>query len=194
MIDLDSYSKDILREAGNIFSQRTVNPIQQILNMKVEVQQPVISLENMEFISDNIGPADKVSASVYIKIKSTGKGAFLLFVNPDDLKIIFQNVDQNLHQDALKEISNILAGTCLGALAKFTDMEFLQSIPELATDMNRAIINQIVSEIGTTDAELLSFYISLNIGDNATPIYVMIIFDSTTSEEIILSIKKDLQA
>ena len=191
METLDSFSKDLLRETANIMAQKTVRPIENILREKTIVTKPEVMMQKMEFVADSLGQADEIKDSVFIRILGDGKGAVVLLMKPEDSAKLLTEVDKDMRMDALREIANIIAGACLGGIARLLSLKLMQSVPTAATDMSRAILNEIVSEVGMTNADLLCAQVSLSIGAGKIPLSMVFIFDNDTTN-LIISKSKDL--
>ena len=191
METLDSFSKDLLRETANIMAQKTARPIENILRQKTIVTKPEIMMQKMEFVADSLGQADEIKDSVFIRILGDGQGAVVLLMKPEDSAKLLVEVDKDMRMDALREIANIISGACLGGIARLLSLKLMQSVPTAATDMSRAILNEIVSEVGMTNADLLCAQVSLSIGAGKIPLSMVFIFDNDTTN-LIISKSKDL--
>ena len=53
-----------------------------------------------------------------------------------------------LEMSAMMELGNILSATYLNALAMFTQLAFIPSVPALAVDMAGAVLNGILAQFG----------------------------------------------
>ena len=191
METLDAFSKDLLRETANIMAQKTAHPIETILRQKTVISKPEIMMQKMEFVADSLGQADEVRDSVFIRILGDGKGAAVLLIKPEDSQKLLLDVDKAMRMDALREIANIVAGACLGGIARLLSLKLMQSVPVATSDMSRAIVNEIVSEVGLTNADLLCALINVAIGPENIPLSMVFIFDTDTTN-LIISKSKDM--
>jgi chemotaxis protein CheC len=147
----------------------------------------------MERISDTMGSPEQPKTVVFVRIDGDANGAVLLLVNPNDINTLLSNVDGKLRISALEEITNIISGASLGGLSRLLNMKFHQSITLNTTDMLRAVVNEIITDIGITNSEILCFAINLKVGVNPISISLYLLFDEKTSSLILTSGKNQME-
>ncbi|MBR4904250.1 MAG: chemotaxis protein CheC [Selenomonadaceae bacterium] len=156
--DLTPSQLDAMREIGNIGAGNSATALSQIVNKKIDMNVPQVSLIPIEDVPDLVGGPDALVVAVFLRVYGKAPGN-ILFVMPK--KNAFYLVDglmgkplgttQELDEmgvSALKEAGNILAGSYLNAFFHFTKISMLPSIPALAIDMAGAILNVVLVQLG----------------------------------------------
>ena len=156
--DLSPVQLDALREIGNIGAGNSATALSQVLNKKIDMSVPRVSLIPIEDVPDLVGGPDAVIVAVFLRVygKAPGNILFLMPKNNallmvDDLMGRPHGTTQNLDDfdaSALKEVGNILTGSYLNAFFHFTNIAMLPSIPAIAVDMAGAILNIVLVQLG----------------------------------------------
>jgi chemotaxis protein CheC len=191
---LDSFEHDLLLEVASVAAGKSIKPINSVTAQAVSITSVNLALESMERIADTMGNPQELKTVVLVRITGETNGAIVLMLNPDDINNLLPTIDNNLRSSALEEIANIISGASLGGLSRLLNMGFTQSTPQKTTDMLRAVINEIVTEIGNNDSQILCFVINLKVGVKPTPISLYLLFDQKTSLAILDSGRKQVEA
>lgn len=149
---------DALREIGNIGAGNAATALSQVLNRKIDMNVPRVSLVPIEDVPDLVGGPEAVIVAVFLRVYGKAPGN-ILFLMPkhnaqlmvDDLMGRPRGTTQNFDDmdvSALKEIGNILTGSYLNAFFHFTNIALLPSIPALAVDFAGAILNIVLLQLG----------------------------------------------
>ncbi|MFZ5943685.1 MAG: chemotaxis protein CheC [Bacillota bacterium] len=160
-MDFESLSmlqKDALKEIGNIGAGNAATALSTMLNKKINMSVPNIFILPFAQVVELMGGADTLVAGGYLQVD--GKAPMsILFVIPEESLKLFLNilvgksatgslVLDEMDVSALKEITNILAGSYLTSLGTFTNIEFNASVPALAYDMAGAILGNVLQLYG----------------------------------------------
>ena len=156
--DLSPVQLDALREIGNIGAGNSATALSQVLNKKIDMNVPRVSLVPIEDVPDMVGGPDALIVAVFLRVYGKAPGN-ILFLMPkenamlmvDDLMGRPHGTTQSLDEmdaSALKEVGNILTGSYLNAFFHFTNIAMLPSIPSLAVDMAGAILNVVLVQLG----------------------------------------------
>ena len=156
--DLSPTQLDAMREIGNIGAGNTATALSQIVNKKIDMNVPKVSLIPIEDVPDLVGGPDNIVVAIFLRVYGKAPGN-ILFIMPkqnaffmvDDLMGRPHGTTQSLDEmdiSALKEVGNILAGSYLNAFFHFTNISMLPSIPSLAVDMAGAILNVVLVQLG----------------------------------------------
>ena len=148
--DLSGNQLDALREIGNIGAGNSATALSQLINRRIEMNVPNVTIVPLEEVPDLVG----VFLRVYGKAPSN-----ILFLMPQDSAFYLVDTLMGkqrgetksldfMDQSALMEIGNILSGAYLNALFNFTQLALLPSIPALAMDMAGAILNVVLVQLG----------------------------------------------
>lgn len=157
--NLSTMQLDALREIGNVGAGNAATALSQVINRKIDMSVPKVSILPLGDVPDVVGGPDVMVAGVYLRVFGPAPGS-ILFLLPRDSA--FYLVDMvmgrgegntttalnSMDESALMEIGNILAGAYLNALSHFTNLTMLQSIPALAVDMAGAILSIILAQLG----------------------------------------------
>ena len=149
---------DAMREIGNIGAGNTATALSQIVNKKIDMNVPQVSIVPIEDVPDLVGGPDALIVAIFLRVygKAPGNILFLMpkenaFYLVDDLMGRPHGTTQTLDEmdvSALKEVGNILAGSYLNAFFHFTSLSMLPSIPSLAIDMAGAVLNIVLVQLG----------------------------------------------
>ena len=158
ILNLTELQMDALREIGNVGAGNAATALSQIINRKIDMSVPKVSIMPLGDVPDVVGGADVMVAGVYLRVFGLAPGS-ILFLLPRDST--FYLVDMlmgrpqgttevltEMDESAVMEIGNILAGAYLNALSHFTQLTLLPSIPALAVDMAGAILSVILIQLG----------------------------------------------
>ena len=158
VLKLSPMQLDALREIGNVGAGNAATALSQILNKRIDMTVPKISILPLGEVPEVVGGPDAMVAGVYLRVYGLAPSS-ILFLLPRDCA--FYLVDMLMGRDhgttlemdamdesALMEIGNILAGAYLNALSYFTKLTLLPSIPALAMDMAGAILSVILIQLG----------------------------------------------
>jgi chemotaxis protein CheY-P-specific phosphatase CheC len=184
-LTLEPMEHDLLLEAASVAAGKIVGALSNITGQKVELNPPTMVLEHMEKIADSMGSSSGYRTVVYIQITGQANGAILLVINPDYIDKLVVNLPRDQRLSAIEEITNIVGGSALGALSKLLNMMFLQSVPHANTGMLRALINEVVSNVGIKDSKIISLNLVLKVGEEPTEVPIYLLFDNPTTTAII---------
>lgn len=158
MLNLSPMQMDALREIGNIGAGNAATALSQIIQRKIDMSVPRLSIMPLGDVPDVVGGPDVMVAGVYLRVFGPAPSS-ILFLLPRDSA--FTLVDMvmgrqkgetvalnSMDESALMEIGNILSGSFLNALSYFTKMTLLPSLPALAMDMAGAILSVILIQLG----------------------------------------------
>ena len=136
---------DAMREIGNVGAGNAATALSQVLNKKIDMNVPKVSLIPIEEVPDLVGGPDSLIVAVFLRVygKAPGNILFLMpkenaFFMVDDLMGRPHGTTQELGEmevSALKEVGNILTGSYLNSFFHFTNISMVPSIPSLALDM-----------------------------------------------------------
>ena len=158
ILDLSAMKLDALREIGNVGAGNSATALSQIINRKIEMNVPEVAIVPLNEVPDLVGGADAMVAGVFLRVYGKAPGSVLFFLPKDSAFYLVDTLMGREHgstdnldfmdESALMEIGNILAGAYLNALAHFTKLTLLPSIPALAIDMAGAILSVVLVQLG----------------------------------------------
>ncbi len=158
ILDLTPVQLDALKEIGNVGAGNAATALSQIINKRIDMNVPKVSILPLGDIPDMVGGPDIMVAGVYLRVFGQAPGSilFLMPINSAfDLVNMLLGKEKNqdctfttMDESALMEIGNILASAYLNALSYFTKLTLLPSIPSLAMDMAAALLSVITAQLG----------------------------------------------
>ncbi|KJS23469.1 MAG: chemotaxis protein CheY [Clostridiaceae bacterium BRH_c20a] len=155
---LNCLQKDALKEIGNIGAGNAATALSTLLNKKINMSVPNIFILPFSQVVELMGGDDTPVAGGYLQVEAKAPMSILFVIPEESLKLFLKilvgkqetatiTLDE-LDISALKEVTNILAGSYLTALSGFTNMEFNPSVPALAFDMVGAILGNVLQLYG----------------------------------------------
>lgn len=152
---------DALREVGNIGAGNAATALSQLLNKKVDMTVPSINIVPFETIFSRIG-GEEVVIGVVVRVLGDTPGN-ILFLFEKDVALNFietltgQREDEisEMGNSVLCEIGNIICGTFMNAIARFTNLLIMPSVPAVSYDMLGAILSTTFIEAGQFDDSVL---------------------------------------
>lgn len=188
---------DILKELASIGAGNSASSLSTLVGSKIEVEMPKVAILKLENISVHFGYQEETSTAVVLKINHDLSGIFLMMMPSDlayDLASLIKFNQLNLGQvesvGVLKELGNILCGTAINSLANFLGLNLSESIPDIATDMSKAIADSVVSELGEVSEEVLVF--ETNFVISKIDLKVLYMFDPRSTIKILEIAKKKI--
>jgi len=147
--DLDSFQL-----LANIGATNAAESLSLILNKRIDLSIPEVSIKKTEKIPEYLGNMDSVHVGVLLPIIGDVKGTLLFIL---DEEIAFHMVDllygieagktQELNEDgisALKEITNIIGSGVLNVFAEKTGLLIKPNVPSIVHDYMQSIIDSIL--------------------------------------------------
>ncbi|UII57432.1 chemotaxis protein CheC [Cytobacillus spongiae] len=150
---INSLHLDILKEIGNIGAGNAATALSTLLNKKIDMNVPNVSIVSFDEMMDMAGGPDNVVASVFLRIEGEAPGSMFFMLPLHQATAFIQQMIGDTSFDfekppydeialsALQELGNILSGSYLSALSDFTNLSLYPSVPALAIDMVGAVIS-----------------------------------------------------
>jgi len=152
---------DILREIGNIGAGHAATALSTMLNKAVDMSVPSVNIISFEEISEMIGGAENVVASVFLRILGDAPGCMFFMLPIEQAERLLEDLlggqavqlinesDSAISLSALQEVGNILSGSYLTSFSNFTGLNLQPSVPATSIDMAGAILSFGLFEIST---------------------------------------------
>lgn len=154
--DLDSRHLDLLKESGNIGAAHAATALSTLLNKQIDMRIPSVNVLPLADLIEK--DAEKHVAASYIEVSGGLKGCFFMMFEVELAERLIHDLipdgtvfDDGLGKSAFCEISNILCGSYLTALASFLNIQLIQSPPFYAVDMEGAILGEGLVELSLYD-------------------------------------------
>ena len=154
---------DVLKELGNIGAGNATTALASLLQCKVDMKVPQVLTLDFKDVGTLLGGEEQVMAGAYLAVEGDITGSILFLVKKDIALHLVKKLMGDMASDdfgemecsAFKEISNIITGSYLNALATLTNLTIYPSIPDLAIDMAGAILSVPAIEFGIMGDKIL---------------------------------------
>lgn len=150
---ITSLHLDVLKEIGNIGAAHAATALSDLLNKKIDMQVPNVSMVSFEEMMEISGGAENVVVGIFLRIEGDVEGS-MFFILPIEQgnQFIRHLINEPLFDflnppvselglSAMQEMGNILSGSYLSALSDFTGLKIYPTVPGLSIDMFGAIIS-----------------------------------------------------
>jgi chemotaxis protein CheC len=155
---------DVLKEIGNIGAGNAVTSLSKMLNKRVAMKVPRVTLEDFKNISNFIGGPENIIIGILVGLSGDINGIMMFLVEMKSarkyVEILFGSPPagkdfNEMEQSALQEIGNIMSSAYLGSLSNLTNKKISPSVPQLAIDMAGAILSVPAIEFGKVSDKVL---------------------------------------
>lgn len=159
--EFNALQLDALREVGNIGAGNAATALSQLLNRKVDMTVPAVNIVPFSDVFSRIG-AEDIAIGVIVRVLGDTPGNILFVFEKEVALNIIESLtgmrDEEfgeLGSSVLCEIGNIVSGSYMNAIAKFTNLVIMPSVPAMAYDMLGAILSTTFIESGQFDDSVL---------------------------------------
>ena len=196
--DLSGNQLDALREIGNIGAGNSATALSQLINRRIEMNVPKVSIVPLEEVPELVGGPETVVVGVFLRVYGKAPSN-ILFLMPRDSAFYLVDTLMGkqrgetkaldfMDESALMEIGNILSGAYLNALFNFTQLALLPSIPALAMDMAGAILNVVLVQLGQMGDQALVIETKFISEDDGINGYFFLVPDPGSLETILSAV------
>ncbi|MFL0197079.1 chemotaxis protein CheC [Clostridium sp. WILCCON 0269] len=152
---------DALKEVANIGTGNAATALSQLINKKVDITVPDINIVPFNDIFTSI-EGDEIVVGVIVRILGDTPGNILfIFEKETALDLISMMIGQreeylsDMGNSVLCEVGNITSSSYMNAIAKFTGLYMIPSVPAVTCDMLGAILSTTFIESGQFDEHVL---------------------------------------
>ncbi len=154
---------DVLKEIGNIGAGNATTALASLLQSKVDMNVPQVMMLEFKDVGAILGGEEQEMAGAYLGVEGDITGSILFLVKKDTAMMIAQKLLGEYCSDtlgemeisAVKEVSNIITGSYLNAIATLTGLTIYPSVPDLAVDMAGAILSVPAIQFGIMGDKIL---------------------------------------
>lgn len=196
---LSAFSTDTLKEIINIGAGNAATALSQMTGTQVDISTPQVTVLKVEDVPEFTGKPDSVVSVVLVEVHGDAPGIIMLmFPQESALKISHLIMRQSrtmlndMDRTALREVGNVLAGSCLTSLGNFLKMSFVQSVPNAATDMMGSLLTSVLCERGNAQEDVLVSEILFQIKELKIDGRMFFMFDPSSTRKILEATKKYL--
>ena len=154
---------DVLKEIGNIGAGNATTALASLLQSKVDMNVPQVMMLDFKEVGALLGGEEQEMAAAYLGVEGDITGSILFLIKKDTAMMIAQKLLGEYCSDtlgemeisAVKEVSNIITGSYLNAIATLTGLTIYPSVPDLAVDMAGAILSVPAIQFGIMGDKIL---------------------------------------
>jgi len=144
---------DVLREVGNIGAGNALTSLSKMLERKVDMSVPVVSMVSFDEVSNFIGGPENIVAGILVNLSADVNGIMMFLTEQKYCRPLVEELFgstgllagsvglDEVVLSALQEVGNILAGAYLTSLAELINKKILLSAPSICIDMAGAILS-----------------------------------------------------
>ncbi|MGG7176607.1 chemotaxis protein CheC [Clostridium paraputrificum] len=151
---------DALKEVSNIGAGNAATALSIMLGKKIDMTVPAINIIKFDELFNSVG--EEEVAGTIVRVLGDIPGNILIVFKSQIAKEIVamltgvrEDEISELGNSALCEIGNILSGSYMNAIAEFTGLHVVPSVPAVAYDMISAILATTFVESGQYDEYIL---------------------------------------
>ncbi|MDD6795184.1 MAG: chemotaxis protein CheC [Clostridiaceae bacterium] len=159
---LTNMQLDALKEVSNIGAGNAATSLSIMLGKKIDMTVPSVNVIEFTSLVDNAG--DDEVAGIVVRVLGDFPGSILIVFK----KVVAKNIITvltgteekedgltEMGNSVLCEIGNILSGSYMNAIAQFTGLKVVASVPAVSDDMLSAILATTFVESGQYDEYIL---------------------------------------
>ena len=153
---------DVLKELSNIGAGNATTAISTMMNLKMNMNIPVIKFLEFKELAEVIGGAENIVVGILLGLQSDLDGMMMFIMDRRSAvevinTILSMNGAPTMSEDAdfdemdlsvLQELGNIIAGAYLSAISTMTNLVITATVPYLSVDMAGAILSVPAIEYG----------------------------------------------
>lgn len=162
---LDDSQYDILKEIGNIGAGNATTALAKLIDTKIDMSVPQVSLVPFSGIADAFGSEETILVGILLGLEGEISGMMMFLLDEPSAHILvnilmghqidYEGPFTEIEQSAISEIGNIIAGAYLSALSELTRMKIYPTVPSIAIDMVGALLSVPAIEYGMIGDKVL---------------------------------------
>lgn len=154
---------DVLKEIGNIGAGNATTALASLLQSKVDMKVPQVMMLDFRDVGAILGGEEQEMVAAYLGVEGDITGSILFITRKETALQVAKKLlgdycsDElgEMERSAVKEVSNIITGSYLNALASLTGLTIYPSVPDLAVDMAGAILSVPAIQFGIMGDKIL---------------------------------------
>ena len=154
---------DVLKEIGNIGAGNATTALASLLQSKVDMKVPNVMMLEFKEVGNMLGGEEQELVAAYLGVEGDITGSILFLITKETAMMVAKKLLGDycgddlgeMERSAVKEVSNIITGAYLNALATLTNLVIYPSVPDLAVDMAGAILSVPATEFGIVGDKIL---------------------------------------
>jgi chemotaxis protein CheC len=160
-LSLSPLQLDALKEVGNIGSGNAATALSQLINKRVDMTVPAVNIVPFETIFSRVGGEELVIGVIVRVLGDTPGNILFIFQKEGALNLIEtltgerEEIISEMGNSVMCEIGNIISSSFMSAIARFTNLLIMPSVPAVSYDMLGAILSTTFIEAGQFDDSVL---------------------------------------
>ena len=154
---------DVLKEIGKIGAGNATTALASLLQSKVDMKVPQVMMLDFRDVGAIIGGEEQEMVAAYLGVEGDITGSILFITRKETALQVAKKLlgdycsDElgEMERSAVIEVSNIITGSYLNALASLTGLTIYPSVPDLAVDMAGAILSVPAIQFGIMGDKIL---------------------------------------
>ncbi|MGH7736521.1 MAG: chemotaxis protein CheC [Candidatus Tyrphobacter sp.] len=148
---------DALKEIGNIGAGHAATALSQLLNAKISLAEPRVDVVKFCDLADRIRYHDRSVAAMHMAVRGDAAGHILvLFDSEQAMEFVRRfirrvigdiRIYDSIADSTLKELSNIIAGSYLSAIAHLASTRLEPSVPTLSFGSVRSAFEGLMTTV-----------------------------------------------
>lgn len=148
--EMNSLQIDALREVGSIGTSHAATSLSSLLGSEVRIPLPEVKILEFNQAVEQLGGFETVSAGVISVLSGQVNGMMLALFELDAINLLLNRMMgktvssydalTEIESSAVIEVGNILISTFINALSNLTNVKISPSVPQIAIDMQGAMI------------------------------------------------------
>lgn len=157
---------DVLREIGNIGAGNATTALAQLLQTKVDMSCPTVSLLEFKDVGEVVGGEEQIMVGILLGVEGDITGSIMFMIEQKGAKHLVEKLMMGMggsegdefnemELSALNEVGNIITGSYLNALSGLTNLVIYPTPPALTVDMAGAILSVPAIQFGIQGDHIL---------------------------------------
>lgn len=194
--NIQGFEIDVLKEIGNIGAGNATTALSQMLNTKIDMKVPKVSIMEFPELAAAIGGEENPIVGILFDLSIDIKGMILFILEKEEAKNLLETLMgtkvgedfSEMEISALKEIGNIISGAYVTSLSTLTGLRIETSIPFLSLDYAGAILSVPAIKFGEVGDNAL--LIETDFGGDKDPVsgYFILIPEIESYKKILKSL------
>ena len=183
LTDLES---DAIREVGLIGAGHAAIALSKMIETHVNVELTYSNIFPVTSLPYIVGQKETLSTGIYLLISGDVKGAVLIVFPEKDAQVLANQLLKrnpstvkrldDMGESALKEVGNILSGSCLTAIANMLKIHMIEHVPNIAHGMFGALVDNVAIQVGrrAEQALILGLNLKTSFGTKIQAFFVLL--------------------
>jgi len=156
--DLSGLQLDALKEIGNIGAGNAATALATMTQARIDMSVPQVGILPFHMVPELVGGADMPVVGIYFQVTGSANANIMFILSVEKAVFLaellmglppsYGKTLGDMEMSAVAEAGNIISATYLNALAMFTQMTFIPSVPAVGVDMAGALLDGVLAQYG----------------------------------------------